>query len=163
MTDRNRLYTGAAIGLVAAAALGFGAARLTQSPAPAPVATEAAAPAKPSNTVAMTSQALAASQIAVAPAAAGETGATHAPLPREEARLAAETPLPKGAPSAPERGCETGQIRSSKRRRKGRFFASKTLKKPRPINILAPTTLRCTRALFRVTQVALPDSFFCPF
>ena len=73
MTDKTRLYTGAAIGLVAAAALGFGAARLTQSPAPAP--TEAAAPAKPSNTVAMTQQALSASQITVAPAASGELDA----------------------------------------------------------------------------------------
>lgn len=34
MTDKNRLYTGAAIGTVAAAALGFGAARLTQSSTP---------------------------------------------------------------------------------------------------------------------------------
>ena len=98
MTDRNRLYTGAAIGLVAAAALGFGAARLTQSPAPAPVATEAAAPAKPSNTVAMTSQALAASQIAVAPAAAGEldaailASATVEATPDAEAMLTARAP-----------------------------------------------------------------------
>ncbi len=30
MNDTNRLYAGAAIGLVAAAALGFGAARFTQ-------------------------------------------------------------------------------------------------------------------------------------
>lgn len=65
MTDRNRLYTGAAIGLVAAAALGFGAARLTQSPPPTPDPTEAAAPSKPSNTVAMTQQALSASQIKI--------------------------------------------------------------------------------------------------
>ncbi|WP_343545624.1 efflux RND transporter periplasmic adaptor subunit [Sphingomonas paucimobilis] len=98
MTDRNRLYTGAAIGLVAAAALGFGAARLTQSPAPAPVATEAAAPAKPSNTVAMTSQALAASQIAVAPAAAGELDAAILASATVEATPDAEAVLTARAP-----------------------------------------------------------------
>ena len=40
MIDNNRLYAGAAIGLVAAAALGFGVAQMTQ---PAPPAMEAAA------------------------------------------------------------------------------------------------------------------------
>lgn len=98
MTDRNRLYTGAAIGLVAAAGLGFGAARLTQSPAPAPVATEAAAPAKPSNTVAMTQQALAASQIAVAPAAAGELDAAILASATVEATPDAEAVLTARAP-----------------------------------------------------------------
>lgn len=98
MTDRNRLYTGAAVGLVAAAALGFGAARLTQSPAPAPVTTEAAAPAKPSNTVAMTSQALAASQIAVAPAAAGELDAAILASATVEATPDAEAVLTARAP-----------------------------------------------------------------
>jgi cobalt-zinc-cadmium efflux system membrane fusion protein len=38
MNDKNRLYAGAALGLVAAAALGFGAARLTQPSASAPAA-----------------------------------------------------------------------------------------------------------------------------
>lgn len=98
MTDRNRLYTGAAIGLVAAAGLGFGAARLTQSPAPAPGATEAAAPAKPSNTVAMTQQALAASQIAVAPAAAGELDAAILASATVEATPDAEAVLTARAP-----------------------------------------------------------------
>ena len=98
MTDRNRLYTGAAIGLVAAAALGFGAARLTQSPAPAPASTEAAAPAKPSNTVAMTQQALTASQIAVAPAASGELDAAILASATVEATPDAEAVLTARAP-----------------------------------------------------------------
>ena len=89
MTDKNRLYTGTAIGLVAAAALGFGAARLTQSSTPAPAPTEAAAPAKPSNTVAMTQQALSASQITVAPAASGELDAAILASATVEATLLA--------------------------------------------------------------------------
>lgn len=96
MTDKTRLYTGAAIGLVAAAALGFGAARLTQSPAPAP--TEAAAPAKPSNTVAMTQQALSASQITVAPAASGELDAAILASATVEATPDAEAVLTARAP-----------------------------------------------------------------
>lgn len=96
MTDKTRLYTGAAIGLVAAAALGLGAARLTQSPAPAP--TEAAAPAKPSNTVAMTQQALSASQITVAPAASGELDAAILASATVEATPDAEAVLTARAP-----------------------------------------------------------------
>lgn len=98
MTDRNRLYTGAAVGLVAAAALGFGAARLTQSPAPAPAPMEAATPAKPSNTVAMTQQALTASQIAVAPAASGELDAAILASAAVEATPDAEAVLTARAP-----------------------------------------------------------------
>ncbi|GGB37562.1 metal transporter [Sphingomonas metalli] len=98
MTDKTRLYTGAAIGLVAAAALGFGAARLTQSPAPAPAPTEAAAPAKPSNTVAMTQQALSASQITVAPAASGELDAAILASATVEATPDAEAVLTARAP-----------------------------------------------------------------
>ena len=99
MTDRNRLYTGAAIGLVAAAALGFGAARLTQPAPPAPTTTsKAAAPAKPTTAVAMTPQAVAASQITVAPAASGEldaailASATVDSTPDAEAFLTARAP-----------------------------------------------------------------------
>lgn len=99
MTDRNRLYTGAAVGLVAAAALGFGAARLTQPAPPAPTPTsEAAAPAKAANAVAMTPQAVAASQITVAPAASGEldiailASATVDSTPDAEAVLTARAP-----------------------------------------------------------------------
>jgi cobalt-zinc-cadmium efflux system membrane fusion protein len=98
MTDRNRLYTGAAVGLVAAAALGFGVARLTQSPVPAPAPTEATEPAKPANAVAMTPQAVATSQISVAPAASGEldaailASATVDSTPDAEAVLTARAP-----------------------------------------------------------------------
>lgn len=100
MTDRNRLYAGAAVGLVAAAALGFGAARLTQSPAlaPAPAPTQAGGPAKPTDAVAMTPQAVATSQITVAAAASGEldaailASATVDSTPDAEAVLTARAP-----------------------------------------------------------------------
>lgn len=99
MTDRNRLYTGAAIGLVGAAALGFGAARLTQPAPPVPTPTsEVAAPAKPTTAVAMTPQAVATSQITVAPAASGEldaailASATVDSTPDAEAVLTARAP-----------------------------------------------------------------------
>ncbi|TPG47121.1 efflux RND transporter periplasmic adaptor subunit [Sphingomonas glacialis] len=98
MTDKNRLYTGAAIGLVAAAALGFGAARLTQS-SPAPASTAAAAsPAAPVDTVTMTPQAVATSQITVAPAETGQVdaailaSATVEAMPDAEAVLTARAP-----------------------------------------------------------------------
>ncbi|MDE0877058.1 MAG: efflux RND transporter periplasmic adaptor subunit [Sphingomonas bacterium] len=98
MTDRNRLYTGAAIGLVAAAALGFGAARLTQSPVLAPAPIQTTAPATPASAVAMTPQAVAMSQITVAPAASGEldaailASATVGSTPDAEAVLTASAP-----------------------------------------------------------------------
>lgn len=98
MTDRNRLYTGTAVGLVTAAVLGFGVARLTQSPAPAPAPTEEAAPAKPAGTLAITPQAIATSQITVAPAASGEldaavlASATVETTPDAEAVLTARAP-----------------------------------------------------------------------
>ena len=99
MTDRNRLYTGAAIGLVAAAALGFGAARLTQSSPPAPVVTAAAVTSTaPVDTVMMTPQAVATSQIRVAPADTGEVdaailaSATVEAMPDAEAVLTARAP-----------------------------------------------------------------------
>lgn len=100
MTDKNRLYTGAAIGLVAAAALGFGVARFTQSSVPASVATVAAEtdPVKPATVVEMTAQAVSASQITVAPAAAGEldaaimASATIEATPDAEAVLTARAP-----------------------------------------------------------------------
>ncbi|PJG45759.1 efflux transporter periplasmic adaptor subunit [Sphingobium sp. LB126] len=97
MTDRNRLYAGAAIGLVAAAALGFGAARLTKSSTPVQT-TEAEATAKPSNVVTLPPQAIAASRIAVAPAASGEldaailSSATVEATPDAEAVLTARAP-----------------------------------------------------------------------
>jgi cobalt-zinc-cadmium efflux system membrane fusion protein len=99
MIDRNRLYTGAAVGLVVAAALGFGAARLTQAPPPriAPV-TVAEAPKKAADVLAITSQAIAISQITVAPAASGEldaailASATVDSTPDAEAVLTARAP-----------------------------------------------------------------------
>jgi membrane fusion protein, heavy metal efflux system len=96
MTDKNRPYTGAAIALVAAAALGFGAARLTQAPPPsAPAATTADAPKKAADALAISPQAIATSQITVAPAATGEldaavlASATVASTPDAEAVLTA--------------------------------------------------------------------------
>ena len=75
MTGKHRLYAGAAIGLVAAAALGFGVARLTQAPVPTPAPTEAATPAASNDRLVITPQAIATSQITVAPAASGELDA----------------------------------------------------------------------------------------
>ncbi len=99
MTNRNRLYTGAAVGLVVAAALGFGAARLTQAPPP-PIAsvTVAEAPKNAADVLAITPQAIAISQITVAPAAPGEldavilASATVDSTPDAEAVLTARAP-----------------------------------------------------------------------
>ncbi len=98
MTEKNRLFTGVAIGVVVAAALGFGAARLTQPPVPVPVATESVEEAKPSNVVTMTPQALAASRIAVAPATAGALDAAIPASATVEAAPDAEALLTSGAP-----------------------------------------------------------------
>ena len=99
MTDKTRLYPGAAIGLVAAAGLGFGAARLTQSSPPEPASTAAAAsPAAFVDTVTMTPQAVATSQITVAPADTGQVdaailaSATVEAMPDAEAVLTARAP-----------------------------------------------------------------------
>jgi cobalt-zinc-cadmium efflux system membrane fusion protein len=97
MTDKNRLYAGAAIGLVAAAALGFGAARLTQ---PTPPAADAAAAtsAAPSDSVEITAEGIRISAIGVAPAASGEldaaipAAATVEAMPDAEAMLTARAP-----------------------------------------------------------------------
>lgn len=97
MTDRNRLYAGAVFGL-GAAALGFGAARLTQSPVPSTPAAVEETVAKPADGVDMTQQAIAASQITVAPAASGEldtailASATVEATPDAEAVLTARAP-----------------------------------------------------------------------
>lgn len=100
MTDRNRLYASAAIGLVSAAALGFGAARLTESspsPAPAPMAA-AVSPEPPVDTVKMTPQAITSSEITVAVADTGEVAAailasaTVEAMPDAEAVLTARVP-----------------------------------------------------------------------
>ena len=70
-----RLYTGAAIGLVAAAGIGFGVARLTAPAAAPPAAVAEEAPATPSDSVVLSAQGIAASAIGVAPAASGELDA----------------------------------------------------------------------------------------
>lgn len=77
MNDKSRLYAGAAVGLVLAATLGFGAARLT---APVPPAAEpmSAAPATLDDVIAITPQGIAISEIGVAPA---EAGALDAAIP----------------------------------------------------------------------------------
>jgi cobalt-zinc-cadmium efflux system membrane fusion protein len=98
MTDRNRLYTGAAIGLVAAAGIGFGAARLTQAPTPAPTPTQTAAPKAPSDALAISPQAIATSQITVAPAASGELDAAVLASATVEATPDAEAVLTARAP-----------------------------------------------------------------
>ncbi|OMJ31552.1 efflux transporter periplasmic adaptor subunit [Sphingomonas sp. Sph1(2015)] len=98
MTPQYRLSTGAALGLVAAAALGFGAARLTRPNAsPAPT-TQAAVEKGPRETLAISPQAIAASQIAVAPADTGGLGraviaaATVQATPDADAVLTARAP-----------------------------------------------------------------------
>jgi cobalt-zinc-cadmium efflux system membrane fusion protein len=98
MIASHRLYTGAAVALVAAAALGFGAARLTQPSAPAPIPVETAAPAKPADTLAITPKTIASSQIKVAPAANGELDATILGSATVEATPDAEAVLTARAP-----------------------------------------------------------------
>jgi cobalt-zinc-cadmium efflux system membrane fusion protein len=98
MTGKNRLYAGAAIGLVAAAALGFGVARVTQSPVPAPVPTEAAKPAASNDSLVITPQAIATSQITVAPAASGELDAAVIASATVEATPDADAVLTARAP-----------------------------------------------------------------
>jgi cobalt-zinc-cadmium efflux system membrane fusion protein len=98
MTDQTRLYAGAALGLVAAAALGFGAARLTQSDPVTPAAPQTTEAAKPTDTVTITADGIAQSAIAVAPAGTGEldsaliASATVDALPDAEAVLTARAP-----------------------------------------------------------------------
>ncbi|KQM98776.1 efflux RND transporter periplasmic adaptor subunit [Sphingomonas sp. Leaf25] len=93
----QRLYAGAAIGIVLAAAAGFGAARLTSpvpTAAPAPPA-EAEHDEAPTDTVAIDAAGIAASQITVVAAAAGSidailsAAATVASPPDAQAVLAA--------------------------------------------------------------------------
>lgn len=98
MTGKNRLYAGAAIGLVAAAALGFGVARLTQSSIPAPALTETASPAAPNERLVITPQAIATSQITVAPAASGELDAAVIASATVEATPDAEAVVTARAP-----------------------------------------------------------------
>lgn len=68
--ERNKLYAGAAIGLLLAALAGFGVARMTGPSAPT-AETEAAADAAQTDTVVITQDGIKTSRIGVAPAAAG--------------------------------------------------------------------------------------------
>lgn len=97
MNDKTRLYTGAAIGLVAAAALGFGAARLTQPTPPAPEAM-ATKPSEPSDAVEITPDGIRISAITVAAAASGELDAAIPASATVEATPDAEAVLTARAP-----------------------------------------------------------------
>lgn len=97
MNDKTRLYTGAAIGLVAAAALGFGAARLTQPAPPAPEAM-ATTPSAAPDSVEITSEGIRISAITVAAAASGELDAAIPASATVEATPDAEAVLTARAP-----------------------------------------------------------------
>lgn len=100
MTPRNRLYIGAALGLTAAATLGFGCARVTQSPLhlPVPANSEAASTPKPTNAVEISQDAIAASRITVGPANAGGLDAAILASATVEATPDAEAVLTARAP-----------------------------------------------------------------
>src|SRR3546814_13735526 len=68
--ERNKLYAGAAIGLVLAALAGFGVARMTGPSAPT-AETETAADAAPTDTVVLTQDGIKTSGIGLAQAASG--------------------------------------------------------------------------------------------
>ncbi|OYY77217.1 MAG: efflux transporter periplasmic adaptor subunit [Sphingomonas sp. 28-62-20] len=97
MNDKTRLYAGAAIGLVAAAALGFGAARLTQPAPPAPEAM-ATTPSAPIDSVEITPDGIRISAITVAAAASGELDAAIPASATVEATPDAEAVLTARAP-----------------------------------------------------------------
>lgn len=101
MNDKNKLYAGAAIALVAAAAIGFGAARLTGpigSSDTAGAGSEEASPAVATDEVEITAEGLKQSQIGVAAAASGTldaaipASATIEATPDAEAVLTARAP-----------------------------------------------------------------------
>jgi len=98
MNDKTSLYAGAAIALVAAAAIGFGAARLTQPAGSAQPEAQEATSAPVSDHVDITDAGVKLSQIAVAAATSGEldaaipASATIAATPDAEAVLTARAP-----------------------------------------------------------------------
>lgn len=99
MNDRNRLYAGAALGLALAAAIGFGAARLTQPSTPAPTEEAATGGSKAAaDMVAISKEGISISKIGIAPAASGEldsaipASATVESTPDAEAVLTARAP-----------------------------------------------------------------------
>lgn len=98
MNDKTPLYAGAAIALVAAVAVGFGAARLTQPGGSADTEAQETAPAAPADHVEISDAGVKLSQIAVAPATSGEldaaipASATVQATPDAEAVLTARAP-----------------------------------------------------------------------
>jgi cobalt-zinc-cadmium efflux system membrane fusion protein len=96
MNDKTKLYGGGALALVLAASLGFGAARLAAPPPPPAEAPEEAK--APSDTIAISPEGIAVSQIAVAPAAAGELDAAIAASATVDATPDAEAVLTARAP-----------------------------------------------------------------
>ncbi|MDQ1155974.1 cobalt-zinc-cadmium efflux system membrane fusion protein [Sphingomonas sp. SORGH_AS 950] len=100
MTARYRLYAGTTLGLAAAATLGFAAAKLTQPSAPPtpPPASPSSTKTGPRDTLAISPQAITASQIAVSAAGTGELDqaviatATVQAMPDGDAILTARVP-----------------------------------------------------------------------
>jgi membrane fusion protein, heavy metal efflux system len=96
--DQNsRLLVGAAIGLVAAAGLGFGVARLTQPEPPAPEVV-AEAPAGSADLITIDAEGIKTSQIGTAPATSGELDAAIPASASVEATPDAEAVLTARAP-----------------------------------------------------------------
>ncbi len=96
MNDKNRLYAGAALALITAAGLGFGAARLTEAP---PAAPEAKAPqGVQKDIVELDAEAIRAARITVAPAIAGKLDAAILASATVEATPDAEAVLTARAP-----------------------------------------------------------------
>lgn len=97
MNTKNRPYAGAALALIAATGLGFGAARLTETAPPAP---EAKTPPQGAqkDSVELDAEAIRAAKITVAPATAGKldaailASATVEATPEAEAVLTARAP-----------------------------------------------------------------------
>ncbi|WP_298400488.1 efflux RND transporter periplasmic adaptor subunit [Sphingobium sp.] len=97
MTSDNKLYAGAAIGLILAAAAGFGVARLTAPPAPVAESAEEA-PAATGDSVEISAEGIKSSAITVAPASGSSlagiimASATVEATPDAEAVLTARAP-----------------------------------------------------------------------
>lgn len=97
MNDKTTLYGGAALALVLAAALGFGAARMT-APTPPAAPAEMEKAEVSNDAIAISGEGINASQIGVAPASAGELDATIPASATVEATPDAEAVLTARAP-----------------------------------------------------------------
>ena len=97
MTPDNRLYAGAAVGLILAALAGFGLARMTSPDAPV-VQTQAAAPQASADTVDIDAAGIRMSAITVAPAAGTALSGIIMSSARVEATPDAEAVLTARAP-----------------------------------------------------------------